>query len=52
MHSKKYSSKMPQATALEDQTKELARLKKELQRVTEEHDNLKKTAVYFARQSN
>lgn len=34
-----------------DQSTEMARLKKELQRVTKERDILKKAAVYFATQS-
>jgi len=49
---KKYDHKSEQATSAQiDQAKELARLKKELQRVTEERDILKKAAAYFASQS-
>jgi len=48
----KYDPKSSQtASAQIDQAKELARLKKELQRVTEERDILKKAAAYFASQS-
>lgn len=48
---KKYDPKGQTASTQIDQAKELARLKKELQRVTEERDILKKAAAYFASQS-
>lgn len=49
---KKYATKSGHAASAQiDQAKELARLKKELQRVTEERDILKKAAAYFASQS-
>ncbi len=49
---KRYDQAKSKATEDKDSTAELARLKKELQRVTEERDILKKAAVYFASQSN
>ncbi|GAC1463236.1 MAG: transposase [Gemmatimonadaceae bacterium] len=42
------SAKPPAATPLEE---ELRRVRKELERVTEERDILKKAAAYFARES-
>ena len=48
---KRYDQGKSKATKDKDSTVELARLKKELQRVTEERDILKKAAVYFASQS-
>ncbi len=47
----RYDQGQSKATKDKDSTVELARLKKELQRVTEERDILKKAAVYFASQS-
>jgi transposase len=43
--------RVPEAERLvtEDQNAELRRLKAELRRVSEEHDILKKVAVYFAK---
>lgn len=48
---KRYDQGQSKATKHKDSTAELTRLKKELQRVTEERDILKKAAVYFASQS-
>lgn len=48
---KRYDPQQPKTTESSDPTTELAKLKKELQRVTEERDILKKAAVYFASQS-
>ena len=48
---KRYDQGQSKATKDKDSTVELARLKKELQRVTEERDILKKAEVYFASQS-
>ena len=48
---KRYDPQQPKITALGDPLAELAKLKKELQRVTEERGILKKAAVYFASQS-
>ena len=48
---KRYDQGQSKATKDKDSTAELARLKKELQRVTEERDILKKAAVYCASQS-
>ena len=48
---KRYDQGHSKATKDKDSTAELAKLKKELQRVTEERDILKKAAVYFASQS-
>ena len=42
----------PGPGARKDRTTELARLKRELARVTEEHDILKKAARYFAKESS
>ena len=48
---KRYDPQEPKITDPRDAVSELAKLKKELQRVTEERDILKKAAVYFASQS-
>ncbi len=48
---KRYDPQQPKTTESSDPSTELAKLKKELQRVTEERDILKKAAVYFASQS-
>ena len=48
---KRYDPQEPKITDARDAVSELAKLKKELQRVTEERDILKKAAVYFASQS-
>ena len=48
---KRYDPQQPKITESNDPSAELAKLKKELQRVTEERDILKKAAVYFASQS-
>lgn len=48
---KRYDPQEPKITDSRDAVSELAKLKKELQRVTEERDILKKAAVYFASQS-
>ena len=48
---KRYDPQQPKTTESTDPSAELAKLKKELQRVTEERDILKKAAVYFASQS-
>ena len=48
---KRYSPQEPKITDSGHAVSELAKLKKELQRVTEERDILKKAAVYFASQS-
>ena len=45
---KHYEQKSPQQTNKVDDQAEIARLKSELRRVTEERDILKKAAVYFA----
>ena len=47
---KKYSPDSAQHQAKSDDEAEIRRLKKELKRVTEERDLLKKAAVYFANQ--
>ena len=47
---KRYDPQQPNLAESNDLSVELAKLKKELQRVTEERDILKKTAVYFASQ--
>ncbi len=44
---KRYANPVPQTNRLDDQA-ELARLKAELRRMTEERDILKKAAAYFA----
>ncbi|OAL85822.1 transposase [Acinetobacter sp. SFD] len=48
---RRYDPQEPKITDSRDAVSELAKLKKELQRVTEERDILKKAAVYFASQS-
>lgn len=48
---KRYDPQQPKITEPGDPLSELAKLKKELQRVTEERDILKKAVVYFASQS-
>jgi len=49
---KRYDPQQPKAiTEAKESQAELAKLRKELQRVTEERDILKKAAVYFASQS-
>ena len=48
---KRYDPQQPKSTEPDDAVAELVKLKKELQRVTEERDILKKAAVYFASQS-
>lgn len=49
---KRYDPQQPKAiTEANTSLAELAKLRKELQRVTEERDILKKAAVYFASQS-
>ncbi len=48
---KQYAPSEDKQTLHVDQSAELARLRRELQRVTEERDILKKAAVYFANQS-
>lgn len=48
---KRYDPQSSQAKESHDSNAELTKLKKELQRVTEERDILKKAAVYFASQS-
>jgi transposase len=45
---KRYGQKNPQQLNRVDDQVEIARLKSELRRVTEERDILKKAAVYFA----
>ncbi len=45
---KKYGESSPRQTGKEDDQAEIARLKAELRRVTEERDILKKAAAYFA----
>ncbi len=49
---KRYGPNAPQYQTQSNDNAEIRRLKKELQRVTEERDILKKTAVYFASQSD
>ena len=48
---KRYDPQQPNIVESSDALAELTILKKELQRVTEERDILKKAAVYFASQS-
>lgn len=48
---KRYDPQQPKTIESNDPSAELVKLKKELQRVTEERDILKKAAVYFASQS-
>jgi transposase len=45
------STAFPGPGARKERTTELARLKRELSRVTEERDILKKAAMYFAKES-
>ena len=45
---KKYGEPSPRQAGKEDDQAEIARLKAELRRVTEERDILKKAAAYFA----
>ena len=49
---KKYGPEANDYQAKADEQAEIRRLKKELQRVTEERDILKKAAAYFASQSD
>jgi transposase len=49
---KKYGPDKDQHQAKADEQAELKRLRKELARVTEERDLLKKAAAYFARESD
>lgn len=49
---KKYGPGKDQHQAKADEQAELKRLRKELARVTEERDLLKKAAAYFARESD
>ena len=49
---KRYGPDASQHQAQSDESAEIRRLRKELQRVTEERDILKKAAVYFASQSD
>lgn len=49
---KRYGPNYSQYQAQSDESAEIRRLKKELQRVTEEQDILKKAAAYFASQSD
>jgi transposase-like protein len=48
---KKYGESPERAAAIRTERAETQRLKKELKRVTEERDILKKAAAYFAKQS-
>ncbi len=48
---KRYDPQQPHPTKSTDPIAELAKLKRELQKVTEERDILKKAAVYFVSQS-
>ncbi len=48
---KKYGPEATQHQAKADEQAEIRRLQKELKRVTEERDILKKAAAYFAKQS-
>lgn len=48
---KRYDPQQPDIVESSDALAELAKLRKELQQVTEERDILKKAAVYFASQS-
>lgn len=47
---KKYNEPQPRKATHVDEQAEIARLKAELRRVTEERDILKKAAAYFARE--
>lgn len=49
---KRYGPEASHHQAKSDESEEIRRLKKELKRVTEERDILKKAAVYFASQSD
>ena len=49
---KKYGPKAAEYEANSDEARKIKALEKELKRVTEERDILKKAAVYFASQSN
>ena len=49
---KRYGPDASHHQAKSEESAEIRRLKKELQRVTEERDILKKAAVYFANQSD
>ncbi len=49
---KKFGTDSAEYQAKSDEQAEIRRLKKELKRVTEERDILKKAAVYFASQSD
>ena len=49
---KKYGPEAEKYAAQTEEQAELKRLRKELQRVTEERDILKKAAAYFAKQSD
>ena len=48
---KRYALSEPERNALDDKSKQLAKLQAELKRVTEERDILKKAATYFAKHS-
>jgi transposase len=48
---KRYGVPEEERKAVDAQSDEMQRLKAELKRVTEEHDILKKAAVYFAKTS-
>lgn len=48
---KRYDPHLPKNPEFNDPSAELAKLEKELQRVIEERDILKKAAVYFVSQS-
>lgn len=49
---KKYGQKAPEHQTKSDESAKIKALEKELKRVTEERDILKKAAVYFASQSD
>lgn len=49
---KKYGPQAPEHQAKAGETARIRQLEKELKRVTEERDILKKAAVYFAKQSD
>lgn len=48
---KKYGQGPEQAAKIDDQQAEINRLRRELKRVTEERDILKKATAYFAKES-
>lgn len=48
---KKYGKGPAHATSVDEQQAEINRLRKELKRVTEERDILKKATAYFAKES-